>query len=603
MPIHVHFFYKFSFYEYIGFHILIPLGKRILTKCLTYFAFTMKKPAYLCLLIFFCGISVANSQDRPSGRTFATRSEVLAQNGMVATNHPLATQIGLDVLKKGGSAIDAAIAANAFLGFADPGMNGIGGDLFAIIWDAKTEKLYGLNASGRSPESLSYEKLDELVNSGRPRGTGPLSVSVPGCVDGWFELNKRFGKLTMAELLQPTIAYARAGVPVPQEVADNFLSVERRIKNSDNTSFKNTFFVDGQFPRKGEIFKNPRLANTLELIAKNGRDAFYKGEIAQKIAAHMKARGGYLTTQDLSKHTSEWIEPITVNYRGYDIWEMPPNGQGMAALQMLTILEGFDIGKMGYGSADHIHHFLEAKKLAFEDLAVYYGEPEGNHIPIETLLSKEYASRRRELIDPERAGIYNPGLFTGDHTIYLTVADKDGNMISFIQSVSAFFGSFEIPEDLGFPLQNRGGGFVMTPNHVNVYAPGKRPFHTIIPAFVTKDGKPFISFGLMGGDMQTQGHVQIIMNIIDFGMNLQEAGDAPRIYHRGSGNQEGHVERVGDTFVESGFSYEVLRELMNKGHSIRMGTGIYGGYQAIMLKNGVYYGATESRKDGQVAGH
>ncbi len=563
----------------------------------------MKRFLCLILLISLIGLKNLPAQDRLSGKSFATRSEVLARNGMVATNHPLATQVGLDILKKGGSAIDAAIAANAFLGFADPGMNGIGGDLFAIVWDAKTGRLYGLNASGRSPNSLSYEKLKELQESGKPRGTGPLAVSTPGCVDGWFELNKRFGKLPLAELLKPTINYAREGVPVHQEVADNFLSVEARVLASDNPNFKNTFFLGGRFPRKGEIFKNPNLANSLELIANKGRDAFYAGEIAQKIADHLQYKGGFLTMDDLAAHVSEWIDPISVNYRGYDVWEMPPNGQGMAALQMLTILEGFQIAKMGYGSTDHIHHFLEAKKLAYEDMAVFYGEPKGNNIPIETLLSKDYALTRRKLIDPDKAGIYDAGIPSGDHTIYLTAADKDGNMVSLIQSNSSLFGSYEIPENLGFPLQNRAAGFGMTPDHVNVYAPGKRPFHTIIPAFVTHNGKPYISFGLMGGDMQTQGHVQIIMNLIDFGMNLQEAGDAPRIYHQGTRPQTGHLDDVGNTFVESGFSYEVLRDLMKKGHQIGMNTGIFGGYQAIMFKDGVYYGATESRKDGQAAGY
>lgn len=563
----------------------------------------MKGILCIILLISHFGLQNLFAQDRLSGKSFATRSEVLAVNGMVATNHPIATQVGLEILKKGGSAVDAAIAANALLGFADPGMNGIGGDLFAIVWDAKTKRLYGLNASGRSPQSLSYQKLNELQESGKSRGTGPLSVSTPGCVDGWFELNKRFGKLPMTEILQPTIQYAREGIPVHQEVADNFLSVENRVLDSDNPNFKKSFFTDGRFPRKGEIFKNPDLANSLDLIATKGRDAYYKGEIGQKIAAHLEANGGFLSTDDLASHVSEWVDPVSVNYRGYDVWEMPPNGQGMAALQMLTILQEIDLEKMGYGSASHLHHFLEAKKLAYEDMAVFYGDPTYSHIPIETLLSTDYADSRRKLIDPEKAGIYEPGLTSGDHTIYLTVADKDGNIISLIQSNASLFGSYEVPEGLGFPLQNRAGGFVMTPGHINVYAPGKRPFHTIIPAFVTKENKPFMSFGLMGGDMQTQGHVQILMNLIDFGMNLQEAGDAPRIYHQGTRTQTGHIDDVGDTYVESGFSYEVLRDLMNKGHKIRMNTGIFGGYQAIMVKDGVYYGATESRKDGQAAGY
>ncbi|MDF9798506.1 gamma-glutamyltranspeptidase/glutathione hydrolase [Catalinimonas alkaloidigena] len=556
------------------------------------------------LLVLLCFITFTTyAQDRSSGKAFATRSEVLARNGMLATNHPLATQIGIDILKQGGSAIDAAIAANAFLGFADPGMNGIGGDLFAIVWDAETQQLYGINGSGRSVQNMTREYLLAQQEKGTPHHTGILSVTTPGCVDAWFALNERFGKLPMSTLLQPTIAYAREGIPITQEVADNMKDMEESVINSDHENFKALFFTDGHFPRKGDMFKNPDLANTLSLISEQGRDAYYKGEIAEKIEAHMKKRGGFLTREDLAAHESEWVEPVSVNYRGYDVWELPPNGQGMGALQMLSILEGFDIGSFGYGSAAHIHHFLEAKKLAYEDMVRYYGDPDFGDIPIEELLSEEYAAQRRALIDPDKAGVYHPGLQSGDHTIYLTAADKEGNMISFIQSNSALFGSLEVVKGLGFPLQNRGGGFILEEGHINTYAPGKRPFHTIIPAFVTKDGEPFMSFGVMGGDMQTQGHVQILMNVLDFGMNLQEAGDAPRIYHRGSIWYDGHSDNVGDTYLESGFDYEVLSELMKKGHNIRMARGIFGGYQAIMFKGGVYYGASESRKDGQAAGY
>lgn len=563
----------------------------------------MKRSSLLISLLLTSVVFTIHAQDRLSGETFATRSEVLARNGMVATNHPLATQIGLEILKNGGSAIDAAIAANAMLGFADPGMNGIGGDLFAIVWDAETQQLYGINGSGRSAQNMTLEYLQAQQEKGVPYYTGILSVTTPGCVDAWFALNERFGKLPMSELLQPTINYAREGVPITQETADNMLAVEERVMQSDNENFKALFFTDGHFPRKGNIFRNPDLANTLELIGNKGRDAYYKGDVALKIANHMKERGGLLSKEDLAGHRAEWVEPVSVNYRGYDVWELPPNGQGMGALQMLTILEGFDINSFGYGSTEHIHHFLEAKKLAYEDMVRYYGDPDFGDIPIESLLSEDYAAQRRQQIDPDKAGIYDPGLMSGDHTIYLTAADKDGNMISLIQSNSALFGSFEVVEGLGFPLQNRGGGFTLEEDHINTYAPGKRPFHTIIPAFVTKDGKPFMSFGLMGGDMQTQGHVQIMMNVIDFGMNIQEAGDAPRVYHRGSINYAGHLNEVGDTFVESGFNYEVLSELMRKGHNLRMARGIFGGYQAIMLKDGVYYGASESRKDGQAAGY
>lgn len=559
-----------------------------------------------CFVIFMilCTWQPLLSQDRTSGKSFATRSEVLARNGMVATNHPLASQIGIEVLKKGGSAVDAAIAANAFLGFADPGMNGIGGDLFAIVWDAKTQKLYGLNASGKSPEDMTLEHLKQAKESGQSLLFGPLSVTTPGCVDGWFELHNRFGKLEFSQLLRPTIEYAREGVPITQETADNFKAMEDGIQKQDNPTFKEVFFVNNRFPRKGEIFQNTDLANTLQIIADKGRDGFYKGKVANQIEGHFKAQGGFLSKKDLANHQSKWVDPVSINYRGYDVWEIPPNGQGIAVLQILNILEGFDMGSMDFGSAEHLHHFLEAKKLAYEDLSKYYGDPDFGHIDLETLLSKEYASSRRNLIKSDKAGEYHPGLSSGDHTIYLTTADKQGNMVSLIQSNSSLFGSTEVPAGLGFPLQNRGGtGFVLEEGHISQYAPKKRPFHTIIPAFVTKDGKPFISFGLMGGDMQPQGHAQMIINIIDFGMNLQEAGDAPRVRHFGSALLNGHVQGVGTTYLESGFDYETISKLIDNGHRIGMTKGAYGGYQAIMLKDGVYYGASESRKDGQAVGY
>ena len=562
----------------------------------------MKKYLLLLIAVLLNSIYVTG-QDRYSGKSFATRSEILAKNGMVATNHPIATQIGVEILKKGGTAIDAAIAANAFMGLADPAMNGVGGDLFAIVWDAKTQQLYGLNASGKSPKNLSLDQLKAEIEQGKGYYAGPLSVTTPGCVDGWFELHKKFGKLEMASLLQPTVTYAREGIAITQEIADNFKAQEPRIKASDNPTFKALYFREDRFPVLGEVFKNPNLAVTLETIIKKGRDGFYKGEIAQKIVAHQKITGGFLSMDDFKEHSSEWIKPISVNYRGYDVWEMPPNGQGMSVLQMLTILEHFNMEEMGFGSAAHLHHLVEAKKLAYEDMLTYYGDPKFGEIPIEKLLSKTYAKERAQTIDPEKAGIYQPGLESGDHTIYLTVADKSGNMISLIQSNSDLFGSKEVPEGLGFALQNRGSGFVLTDNHINQYAPGKRPFHTIIPAFVTKDGAPYISFGLMGGDMQPIGHVQVILNLIDFKMSLQEAGDAPRVRHMGAGMGRGHIDTVGDTYMESGFSYETQSQLMDKGHNLRMRKGIYGGYQAIMLKDGVYYGASESRKDGQAAGY
>jgi gamma-glutamyltranspeptidase/glutathione hydrolase len=557
----------------------------------------------MLFLLFFIALQTLYSQDRLSGRSFATRSEVLATNGMAATSHPLATQIAVDILKKGGSAVDAAIAANAFLGFADPGMNGIGGDLFAIVWDPQAKKLFGLNGSGRSVEGLSREFLEDHVKNGGDYTQGVHSVTTPGCVDAWFSLHQRFGKLPMAGLLQPAITYAGAGVPITQETADNFAMEQAHLSSFVKESFKKVFMPNGRFPKKGELFTNPGLANSLKIISEQGRDGFYKGEIAVKIEAYMKKHGGFLRASDLAKHSSEWVDPISVNYRGYDVWEMPPNGQGMGVLQMLSILENFDLGAMGYGSAEHLHHFLEAKKLAYEDMAAYYGDPKFGEVPITGLLSETYARERSGLIDPGKAGIYHPGLHGGDHTVYLTVADKAGMMVSFIQSNAWVFGSGEVPDGLGFALQNRGAGFILKEGHINDYAPGKRPFHTIIPAFITRNGAPYISFGLMGGDMQTQGHVQVIMNLIDFGMNLQEAGDAPRVYHSGTISARGHLDVVGDTYMESGFDYETQSKLMDKGHNLRMRKGIFGGYQAIMYKDGVYYGASESRKDGQAAGY
>lgn len=542
-------------------------------------------------------VSVVFAQDRVNGEPWATRSVAMGQNGMAATSHPIATLIALDILKKGGTAIDAAIAANAFLGLADPGDAGMGGDLFAIVWDAQTGKLHGLNASGRSAQSLTVEKMKAEIEKGNRYGRGALSVTVPGVVDGWYTLHEKFGKLPMAEIFQPTIDYARQGIPITQEVEYSQHTYGKPfLEATDNPNFHAVYLKDGDFLREGDLFSNADLANSMEIMATKGRDAFYKGEIGDKIIAHIKDRGGYLSKKDLASHTSTWIDPVSVNYRGYDVWEMPPNSQGMAALQMLTILEGFDIKAMGFGSADHIHHFLEAKKLAYEDMRMFYGDPEFSSIPIEELLSEEYAAKRRALIQPEEAGEYDPGLEIDGNTVYLTVADKDGNMISLIQSNAGHFGSGEVPEGLGFVLQNRGGGFTMSEGHINTYAPNKRPFHTIIPAFVTKDGQPYISFGLKGGDMQTQGHVQMIMNIIDFGMNVQESGDAPRIYHSGG-------QGTGEVAVETGFDYNVLRELMNRGHEVKFSAGAYGGYQAIMVKDGIYYGASESREDGMAAGY
>ncbi|MEM8928651.1 MAG: gamma-glutamyltransferase [Bacteroidota bacterium] len=551
--------------------------------------------------------SILNAQDRLTGETFTTRSEVLAQNGMAATSQPLATQVALDILKKGGSAIDAAIAANAVLGLVEPASCGIGGDVFAIVWSAKENKLYGLNGSGRAPEALSIEYFMKRDMRYVPF-YGPLPVSVPGCVDGWFRLHEKFGQLPMDAILQPAINYARDGFPVSEVIAYEMASNYKGLK--DQPGFAQTYMPNGRPPIKGEVFKNTDLANTYKRIAKDGRDAFYKGSIAKTIDSYIKKHGGFLSYEDLARHTSDWVEPVSVNYRGYDVWELPPNGQGTAALQMLNILEGYDLTKMGFGSADYLHVLTEAKKLAYEDRAKFYADPEFNTIPLETLLSDNYADKRRKLINTNKANnVYPAGdmeIETGN-TTYLTVADKEGNMVSFIQSIYSEFASGMVPDGLGFVLQNRGQMFnVQDKTHANALEPGKRPFHTIIPAFITKDGQPWVSFGLMGGAVQPQGHAQIVVNIVDFGMNLQEAGDAPRIRHRGSSQPTGSKMTNGGTlYLESGFDAKTLRELRKKGHRISFGVGMFGGYQAIGvdIENNVYSGASESRKDGQAAGY
>jgi gamma-glutamyltranspeptidase/glutathione hydrolase len=523
---------------------------------------------------------------------------------MAATSHPLATQAALDILKKGGNAIDAAIAANAVLGVVEPTGAGIGGDIFAIIWSADKEKLYGLNGSGRSPRSL---KLEYFRNNGYSMvpSFGPLSVTVPGCVDGWFEMNEMFGRLSMKDILQPAIYYARDGFPVTEVIADALRKNTELLKEYPN--IPEVYMPNGKSPAKGEIFRNPQLASTLEKIARGGRNEFYRGSIARDIDAFMKKQGGFLSFDDLSRHHSEWVEPVSTTYRGCQVWELPPNGQGIAVLEMLNILERFDIAAMGFGSAEYIHVFTEAKKLAFEDRAKYYADPVFSQIPVTQLISKKYAQERRKLINPEKAAkIYEPGRPEAGNTIYLTVADRFGNMVSLIQSNYRGMGSGMCPTGLGFVIQDRGELFNLSEGHNNVYAPGKRPFHTIIPAFITKNGKPWISFGVMGGDMQPQGQVQIVVNLIDFRMNLQEAGDAPRIHHTGSSEPTGQQMTDGGTILlENGFRWEVIQKLLAMGHKVQWDLGGYGGYQAIMwdAKNKVWFGASESRKDGQAAGY
>ncbi len=562
---------------------------------------------HLAGLITLCLISISflMGQDRLTGSHFATRSEVIATHGMAATSQPLATQVALDILKAGGNAIDAAIAANAALGLMEPTGCGIGGDLFVIVWDAKAKKLWGLNASGRSPRGMELSHFTEKGLDKIPY-RGALSVSVPGCVDGWFELHGKLGKLPMSEILAPAITYAREGFPLSELIA-YYMDLTAKGGGDKFPYFADTYMPNGHTPRKGEVFKNPRLAKTLAAIAEGGRDAFYKGEMAQKMAKHIQEAGGYMTYEDFAQHRSEWVEPVSTSYRGYDVWELPPNGQGIAALQILNLLEPYDLSSMGFNSAEYIHTFVEAKKLAYEDRAKFYADMDFNDVPVDWLISKEYAAERGKMMVPDKAAKrYDAGKLKDGDTIYLTTADEEGNMVSFIQSNFAGMGSGVIPGDLGFMFQNRGNLFTLEEGHFNQYEPGKRPFHTIIPAFVTKDGEPYMSFGVMGGDMQPQGHAQIIINMIDFGMNLQEAGDAPRIRHSGSSSPTGNIMKDGGVVqLETGFSYEVMRRLKQMGHSIEFSPGGYGGYQAILYDKtqGVFYGASESRKDGQAAGY
>ncbi len=528
---------------------------------------------------------------------------MLARNGMVATSQPLATQAGLEILRLGGNAVDAAIAANAVLGVVEPTGCGIGGDLFAIVWDAKKRELSGLNGSGRSPSGLTLERLRELVAERIP-GRGPLPVTVPGCVDGWFELSARFGKLPMREVLAPAIRYAREGFPVAELVAHAWNKNGELLQ--DYPGFAEQFLPA---PRKGEVVKRTNLARTLELIAQGGRDVFYRGEVARKIAAFLKEHGGYLAYEDLSSHRSEWVEPVSTTYRGHEVWELPPNGQGIAVLQMLNLLEGFDLRSLGFFSAEYLHVLIEAKKIAFEDRARFYADPAFSAVPVAQLISKEYAAERRKLIDREHAAARveagNPALHTGD-TIALATADAQGNMVALLQSNYRGMGSGMAPSGLGFVLQDRGELFDLAPGRPNSYAPGKRPFHTIIPAFVTRKGEPWLAFSVMGGDFQPQGQVQMLVNLIDFGMNLQEAGDAPRIDHEGSTAPTGEPleEGGGSVSLESGFPPEVIEELRKRGHAIVERTGVYGGFQAIARdpETGVLTGASDSRKDGQAAG-
>jgi gamma-glutamyltranspeptidase/glutathione hydrolase len=557
----------------------------------------MRNTIYLILLF----LNMLSGYDRITGLPFASRSEVIAENGMAATSHPLATQTAIEVLQQGGNAIDAAIAANAVLGLVEPTGCGIGGDLFAIVWDAETQQLYGLNSSGPSPQAMTIDFVKDQGLEKIP-AYGPLPVTVPGAVAGWTALHKKFGRKNFKSLFSSAINYAENGFPVTELIAYYLDGSSKRFKDYPN--FADVWMKNGATPKKGEMFKNPALANTYKQIANTYGEAFYKGDIAKNIATFIQEQGGLLSVEDLANFIPEWIDPVSTNYRGYDVWELPPNGQGIAALQILNILENYDIPSMELDSAEYVHLFTEAKKLAFEDRAYYYADPNFADIPTSTLISKPYAQERLKLIDPKQAkDSYNAGLENGD-TIYLTVADEDGNMVSLIQSNYRGMGSGMVPKGVGFMLQDRGEMFSLDPDHRNSLVGGKRPFHTIIPAFITKNDEPFISFGLMGGAMQPQGHAQIVINLIDFGMNLQEAGDAPRIRHAGSSQPTGEIMLDGGYIsLENGFSQSTRDQLLKMGHKLKYDKGSFGGYQAIMRKDGVYFGASESRKDGQASGY
>ncbi|HRB11439.1 MAG TPA: gamma-glutamyltransferase [Vicinamibacteria bacterium] len=542
--------------------------------------------------------------DRPAGNIRGTRSAPQARHGMIATSQSLASAAGLKALQDGGNAIDAAITAAAVLAVTEPSMNGIGGDFFALVYDAKTKKVYGLDSSGRSshratPEEFARRGLKEVP------GSGPLSVDVPGVVEGWSQMLSRFGTSPLSKVLQPAIGYARDGFGVHEIVAGDWEDATRKL--SRDPAAAKTFLPGGRAPRPGEIFRNENLAKSLELIAKEGRDAFYKGAIAQAIAADMKSRDGLIDLEDLAAHKADWVDPISTNYRGYDVLEMPPSTQGFVALEMLNLMEGFDVKAMGHNSADYLHLVSETKKIAFADRGAYLADRESMPKGIlQMLISKDYAAKRRTEIDLRKAAAgYGAGVLGGGtssldfagrdlgDTIYLTVADSQGNVVSLIQSLFASFGAGIVAGDTGITLHNRGSGFVLTPGHPNRIAPGKRPLHTLVPAMILKDAKPWVSFGVMGGDNQGQAHAQVVMNLVDFGMNVRDAGDAARVRHMGA-----------SLAVESGISAEVRKDLESRCHRITDGRGAMGGWQAVMIdpKTGLMMGGSDLRKDGLAIG-
>lgn len=549
--------------------------------------------------------AMGGGYDRPVRSPKSSRSEVIAPHGIVAASQPLAAQVGIDILKAGGNAIDAAVAVNAMLGLVEPHMNGIGGDMFALVWHAESEQLYALNATGRSGYAFTREHLQERGLEQVPT-FGPLAWMVPGAVDGWDQLLQRFGTKTFADVLAPAIGYAREGFPVSEIIARDWAAAEGALAEWPDSA--RTYLPDGRAPRVGEVFTNPDLARSYQIIAERGRDGFYRGPIAEQIVEFGQANGAVLTLQDFADHTSSWVEPVSSSYRGYEVWQLPPNSHGITALMMLNILEGYDIASLGHNSAETLHLIVEAKKLAFADRAKYVADPEANPLPVQQLISKPYATQRRALIDPGRASAdFTAGdpLEHGD-TVYLTVVDKDRNAVSLIESIYYAFGSRVVPGNVGFAMQNRASGFSMNPDHLNAVAPHKRSLHTNMPGMVTKDGKPYLVYGVMGGNMQPQGHTQVLLNLIDFGMNVQEAGDAARIRHQPDTPAAVAGASGGTILMESGIPAAVAEALRAKGHNIRYTDGrVMGGYQAILLNpvTGMLHGGTDPRKDGAAIGY
>ena len=543
--------------------------------------------------------------DRPAGNTRGTRSVVMARNGAIATSQPLATAAGLRVLQSGGNAIDAAVAAAAVLAVVEPTMNGVGGDLFAIVYSAKDKKVHGLNASGRAPAAATPEEFKKRGVQRIPL-RGELSVSVPGVVDGWSELVTKHGTRTLAQALEPAIKYARDGYAVSEIIADQWKSVETLLARDPKSAA--IFLTGGKAPAPGDVVKNPALAASLEAIGKGGRDVFYKGAIAKAIADDMQRRNGLITARDLADHRSDWLEPLSTTYRGYQVFELPPNTQGIAALEMLNIMEGFDLKALGHNSAAYLHLMVEAKRIAFADRGAWLADLASTPPKaLELMLSKEYAATRRKEINKDKAAAEYKALSIdgrttpegGDEpvgrgdTIYLSAADAEGNVISLIQSIYETFGAGIVAGDTGIVLHNRANLFSLTPGHPNLIAPGKRPFHTLIPAMVLKDGAPWVSFGVMGGDMQAQGHAQVLANLIDFGMNIQQAGEAPRFRHSGAG-----------LALESAFSAEARAGLTARGHRLVDSKGVWGGFQGILIDptTRVLMAGSDPRKDGMAAG-